>query len=86
MSAVDAAALAAAVIAGVEDACALPRGTATPAGHLVGYGLDSARALDLLARLEDEHGVVIDDADLKEVRTVADLVRVVQLCAQRGPR
>lgn len=68
---------AAAVIAVIEATCALPPGTVQPGGHLAGYGLDSARALELLARLEDEHGVVVDDERLHGVRTVNDLLVLV---------
>jgi acyl carrier protein len=63
-----------AVLEAIAATCGVERSALRREGMLVGYGLDSARALELLARLEREHGIVIDDEDLAGVRTVADLV------------
>jgi acyl carrier protein len=40
--------------------------------------LDSIDAVDLVARLEEETGLKVGDEELANVRTLADVVRVVQ--------
>lgn len=72
------------VLRAIEDACALGHGTVRKEGHLVGYGLDSARAIELLVKLEDEHGLVLDEAALTHVRTVADLLKLVDHTRRAG--
>ncbi len=40
--------------------------------------LDSIDAVDLMARLEEETGLVVEDEELARIRTLADVVRVVR--------
>ncbi len=46
-----------------------------PEGLLVGYGIDSVRAVELLDLAGERFGVSFDEADLAELRTVADVAR-----------
>ena len=44
---------------------------------LVEYGLDSARAIDLIVALEDELGVSIPDDVARSLRNVDDIIRFI---------
>ncbi len=53
-----------------------------PEGLLVGYGIDSVRAVELLDEAAARYGVAFDEGDLAAVRTVADVAR--RIAAKRG--
>lgn len=63
----------------IADTCAIQVTTVKDNGKLVGYGLDSARVLDLIMALEDELDIEISETDpeLAAVETVRDLVEFV---------
>lgn len=46
-------------------------------GDLVGYGLDSARAMDLVVALEDAFKLEIPDDVAIDLRTVDDVIQFV---------
>jgi acyl carrier protein len=53
--------------------------------ELTPFGVDSADLAELVARLEDETGVLIGDDELVDVRSVADLGAVIdRLQGRRG--
>lgn len=41
-------------------------------------GLDSLEVLELAFEFEDEFGVLLEDGDIEEIKTVADAVKVVE--------
>lgn len=64
----------------IADICAIDAAGIQDNGRLLGYGLDSVRALDLLFALEDEVGAEISehDPELREIKTVAQLADFVE--------
>lgn len=54
-----------------------------PEGLLVGYGIDSVRAVELLDEANERFGVALDEADLQRFRTVADVAHCI--AARRAP-
>lgn len=52
-------------------------------GLLVGYGIDSVRAVELLDDANERFGVALDETDLKRFRTVGDVARCI--AARRAP-
>lgn len=61
----------------IAELCDVPLSEVRDEGLLLGYGLDSVRAVDLIASLETELGIVVPDAELAEIRTVGDVVSKV---------
>lgn len=56
----------------------LDRALITPAARLVeDLDLDSIDAIDLIAKLQDLTGTRLEEKDLHRIRTVADIVEVV---------
>jgi len=51
--------------------------TIRPDRLLVEYGLDSARAMDLIVALEDVFGIAIPDEVARGLRRVDDIVRFI---------
>jgi acyl carrier protein len=70
----------------LADLCGLDRSAIRAEGELIGYGLDSVRALDFLIAMEEEYGVELSEHDpaLARVRTVRELVDFIQ--QRRGRR
>ncbi len=63
----------------VAELCELDAAEIADDGRLLGYGVDSVRALDLFFAFEDEFGLEIDEQDpelagVKSVRDLGDLV------------
>ncbi|MBI1948163.1 MAG: acyl carrier protein [Deltaproteobacteria bacterium] len=54
-----------------------------PEGLLVGYGIDSVRAVELLDDASERFGVALDETDLRRFRTVGDVARCI--AARRAP-
>lgn len=55
-----------------------------PDARLVEYGLDSARAVDLVIALEEAFGIEIPDADAARLKTLRELVGYVERRLQPG--
>lgn len=50
----------------------------TPTTHLVNEaGIDSPRMIDIVLEVEDQFGIIVDDADVQKVRTFGELVALV---------
>lgn len=75
-------ALVAAVRALVADAAGVSVEEVKPEGLLIGYGIDSVRAVELLDEANQRFGIVLDEADLQRFVTVADVAR--RIAARRA--
>jgi len=62
----------------VAEASAIDPNDVKAEGQLRGYGLDSARVIDLVVSIEEEFGVSVTEADLPTLHTVAELAEYVQ--------
>jgi acyl carrier protein len=64
----------------VADVCALDATEVRPEGELLGYGLESVLALDLILEIEHRWSIALPEHDpgLRSVRTVHDLVRLIE--------
>ena len=59
----------------IAEICGVEPDTLTPETQLVAdLGIDSARALHLLVKLEDELGIEIEDDEVTEMQTVGDVL------------
>jgi acyl carrier protein len=45
---------------------------------LIQYGLDSVRSLDLIVALEEQFNIEISDGELSQIRTVRDVMNLVE--------
>jgi acyl carrier protein len=63
----------------IAEVCALGAAEIRPDGELLGYGLDSVLALDLLISIEHHWSISLPEHDpaLRSVVTIRDLVRLV---------
>lgn len=63
----------------VAEVCAVEPEEIVPEGELLGYGLDSILAVDLLLEIEQRWGIELPEHDpaLRTVVTVSDLARLV---------
>lgn len=51
----------------------------TPESNIIkDLGLDSLDIVDMLMKVEETFGVTIDDSDVAEMKTVADVVRFIE--------
>lgn len=51
----------------------------TPESNIIkDLGLDSLDIVDMLMKVEETFGVTIDDGDVVEMKTVADVVRFIE--------
>ena len=66
----------------IADAAGCAVQEVRPEGLLVGYGIDSVRAVELLDEAGERFGVTFDERDLATVRTVADVAR--RIAAKRA--
>lgn len=66
------------VIALLADASALDPKEVKPDGQLRGYGIDSARVIDLVVGIEETFGVTIDERELANLSTVRDLADLIE--------
>jgi acyl carrier protein len=62
----------------LAEVCALDPAAVRADVPLLEYGLDSARAIDLLVALEGEYGIRIPDDDVTKMRTLADVALYVR--------
>ena len=57
----------------------LPRSDIRPTAHLIDdLDLDSIDAIDMVVRLEEETGLEVEEAELKQIRVVQDVVDLVE--------
>ena len=70
----------------IAEVCDTEPDSIASGGLLLGYGLDSVRALELLLAVEEDLGVEVDehDPELAKVKTVDDMVKLVQ--RRRAPK
>jgi acyl carrier protein len=64
----------------VANLCGIDEAAINDDGRLLGYGLDSVRALDLFLAFEDELGIEIDEHDpsLSAIKTVRELSEFIE--------
>jgi acyl carrier protein len=67
----------------VAEVCATQVSAIATDRPLIAYGLDSARAIDLLVGLENEFDLRIPDEDARTMRTIDDIVRYVRARAPK---
>ena len=77
--------LADAVLAEMADMFEVERMTLTPKTHLFkDLGLDSLDAIDLAVRLEDLTGQRVEEQALRKLRTVGDVLELVETLQRRA--
>lgn len=64
--------------------CAIDPAEVRDEAWLIEYGLDSVRSLELIMALEEHFYIELPDEVIARVRTVADLVRLIE--QQRSAR
>lgn len=64
--------------------CAIDLADVRDEAWLIEYGLDSMRSLELIMVLEEHFDIELPDEAIARVRTVADLVRLIE--QQRSAR
>jgi len=69
----------------LAEVCALDPASLRGDAPLIEYGLDSARAIDLLVSLEEAFGVQIPDEAARDMRTLEDIVRYVKARTEEKP-
>lgn len=67
----------------IADVCGIAPSAITEDGKLIGYGLDSVRALELILVLEERLDMELNEADprfarVETVRQLADFVSVLR--------
>ena len=62
----------------LAEVCALDPSTLQPDAPLIDYGLDSARAIDLILGLEGAFGIHIPDEATATMKTLKDIVAYVE--------
>lgn len=63
----------------MEEMFEVPPGDVKPESHLIDdLGLDSIDAIDMAVRLQEMTGTSVEEAALKELRTVDDVVGLVE--------
>jgi acyl carrier protein len=63
----------------IAEVCGVERDSLTPSTQLVAdLGIDSARALHLLVKLEDSLDIEIDDDEVAEMQTVGDILAFLE--------
>jgi acyl carrier protein len=61
----------------MNETCLVDPAIVKPEARLAGFGIDSARALELMVAIEEALGVQIDNEAMLGVKTVKDLVDYV---------
>jgi acyl carrier protein len=71
----------------IVDLVAAELGTVgvTADGALQSWGLDSLKVMSLVFKLEQHYGIVLDDEDADDLRTVGDLAALVLRCIRERP-
>lgn len=62
----------------IAEACCLEQSEIIPERDLTEYGLDSARAMDLVVSVEDAFNVEISDETMMRLRTANDIVQALE--------
>jgi acyl carrier protein len=52
---------------------------------LQSWGLDSLKVMSLVFKIEERYGIVLDEGDADDLRTVGDLAALVLRCIQEQP-
>jgi len=63
----------------------VPAANLTADSGLQEGGLDSLRVMSLVLRIESRYAIELDADDAGELRTVADLARLVMRCIEKQP-
>jgi len=58
--------------------CAVDPTRVMDSARLIEYGLDSLRSMELIVALEEHFDIELPDQDIAYVRTVADLIRLIE--------
>jgi acyl carrier protein len=66
------------IITLIAEASAVDANEVRPEGQLRGYGIDSARVVDLVVGIEETFGVTLKETDLAGLTTVRDLAELVE--------
>jgi acyl carrier protein len=66
-----------AVMEEIALVCAVNRDEVREQALVVEYGIDSLRAMELVAALEERFEIVVDDGHVARVRTVRDVIELV---------
>lgn len=61
-----------------------PAPAVSEADTLASLQLDSLAMLEIIGLVEDQHGVAVDEDDLVDLKTVGDLLRVLNAAADKG--
>ena len=70
----------------IAEVCGVDASSLTPETQLVAdLGVDSARALHLLVKLEDELGVEVDDEEVAELQTVGSILTFIERHPSASP-
>jgi acyl carrier protein len=62
----------------LAQVCALSPAQITDDARLIEYGLDSLRSMELIVELEEHFAIALDDEAIVRVRTVADLIHLIE--------
>src|SRR4051794_6120052 len=62
----------------IARTCEVDRAGIADAGHLLAYGLDSVRAVDLLVSLEESFRITITEREAIRLKTVRDVIRCIE--------
>lgn len=62
----------------LAEVCALDPTSVQPDAPLIDYGLDSARAIDLIVGLEEAFGIRIPDDAVAKMKTLQDITNYVK--------
>ena len=54
------------------------RARVQPASRFIDFGINSVQAMDLVIEVEQRFAVTVDDRDLADLRTLADLAAYVE--------
>jgi acyl carrier protein len=70
-----------AIVAGIAE---LDVDRVSGEARLEDLGLDSLDGLRIVAAVEKKYGIVIDEAEISSIRTLPDIIRLVQRHVGRG--
>jgi acyl carrier protein len=63
--------------AAMSDFTKRPAPPVAPTDTLASLHLDSLAMLEIIGQLEERHGIAVDEDDLVDLKSVADLLRVL---------
>ncbi len=67
----------------VAQTCAVPVNDVKEETNLIEYGLDSVRSMDLIVALETQFDIDIGDANIADLRTVGDVIQIIERTLNR---